>query len=46
MDWQLPDIGKMITSNILPSILGPLWRFQFVSIGKSRRCINKLKSAV
>jgi len=21
MDWQLPDIGKMITNNILPSNL-------------------------
>jgi len=24
MDWQLPDIGKTITNDILPSILSAL----------------------
>ena len=50
MDWQLPDIGKMITNNILPSILSAhmvsIWRFHSVSIGRFRHCINMLKSVV
>jgi len=37
MDWQLHDIGKTITNNILPSILSShtvsIWRFHSVSIG-------------
>ena len=52
MDWQLPDIGKTITNNILPSILSALYAstcvliFHSVSIGKFRQRINKLKSVV
>jgi len=48
MDWQLPDIGKTITNNILPSILSvhtvSIWRFHLVSIGSFRQCIDRLKS--
>jgi len=47
MDWQLPDIGKTIMNNILPSILSAhtvsIWRFHLVSI---RQCIDRLKSVV
>jgi len=47
MDWQLPDIGKTITNNILPSILSvhtvSIWRFHLVSIGSFRQCIDRLK---
>ena len=46
MDWQLPDIVKTITNNILPSILSAhtvsIWRFHSVSIGRFRQCINRL----
>ena len=38
MDWQLPDIGKTKTNNILPSILEiPLGKYRGF-----RQCINKL----
>jgi len=50
MDWQLPDIGKTITNNILPTILSAhtvsIWRFHSVSIGRFRQCIDRLKSVV
>ena len=42
MDWQLPDIGKTITNNILPSILSA----HTVNIGRFRQCIDRLKSVV
>ena len=39
MDWQLPDIDKSITNDILPSILSAhtvsILRFYSVSIGVS-----------
>jgi len=43
MDWQLADIGKTITNNILPSILR---HTHTVSIGRFRQCIDRLKSVV
>jgi len=50
MDWQLPFIGKTITNNILPIILSAhtvsIWRFQSVSIGSFRQCIDSLKSVI
>ena len=46
MDWQLPNIGKTITNNILPSILSAhtvsILRFHLVSIGRFRQCIDML----
>ena len=42
MDWQLPDIGKMVANNILPSILST----HTVSIWRFRRCIDRLKLVV
>ena len=45
MDWQLPDIGKTMTNDILPSILSmhtvSIWRFHLVSIGFCQ-CIDRL----
>jgi len=50
MDWQLPDIGKTITNNILLSILSTdkvsIWRFHSVSIGGFRQCIDRLISII
>ena len=50
MDWQLPNIGKTITNNILPSILSAhtvsILRFHLVSIGRFRQCSDSLKSVV
>ena len=47
MEWQLPDIGKTTTNNILASILSAhkvsIWRFHLVSIGIFRQCIDRLK---
>jgi len=42
MDWLLPDIGKAITNNILPSIFSA----HTVSIGRFCQCIDSLKSVV
>ena len=37
MDWQLPDIGKTIMKNILPSILSALYgKYLEISLGKYR----------
>ena len=48
MDWQLPDIGKTITNNILPSILSArtvsIWRFHSVGIWRFRQYVDRLKS--
>ena len=48
MDWQLPDIGKMIMKFFLPSILRALWisiwRFHSLNIGTFRQCIDTVKS--
>jgi len=50
MDWQLPDIGKTITNNILHSIVSAhtvsIWRFHLVSIRGFRQCIDRLKSVI
>ena len=50
MDWQLPDIGKTITNNILPIIFSAymvsIWRFHSVSIWRFHQCIDRLKSVV
>ena len=42
MDWQLPDIGKTIANNILPSILST----HTVSIATFCKCVDRLKSFV
>ena len=34
MDWQLPDISKTITNNILPSILSARGKYLEIPLGK------------
>ena len=34
MDWQLPDIGKTITNNILPSILSAHGKYLEIPLAK------------
>ena len=50
MDWQLSDIGKTITNNILPRLLSAhtvsIWRFHSISIGGFRQYTDRLKSVI
>jgi len=50
MDCKLPDIGKTITNDILPSTFSAhtvsILRYNSVRIRRFRQCIDRLKSVV